>query len=227
MNIIIVNGTHEADFITKKYKKEKHHLVVINSDRMFASYISSSNKIPVLHGDPTKAYTLEDANVNGFDVIIALSENDIDNYVACITAKKLFDVKRSVCVVRNPKRVDLFKKLGIDSVISSTYLLGESISHESIIESFIKTISLENEKIVISEIMIEPTFVIANHKIKDAMIPPHVNVSCVYREPDAIIPNGDTMILPNDKLIVVCTPDYHDQMIQFIQKRVDDHEIKA
>ena len=219
MNIIIANGTHEADFIIRKFKKEKHQLTVINSDKAFGDYISSSNHIPVLCGDPTKAYVLEDADVWDADVFIALSTNDIDNYVACITAKNLFNIKRVVSVVRNPKRVDLFKTLGIDSVICSTYLLGESIKNESILEDFIKTISIENEKIVISEITMDDDYLLANQMIRNAQIPSFLNISCIYREPEVIIANGDTIIMPQDKLVIATTPEFHQKAIDFIQRK--------
>lgn len=219
MKIIIANGTHEADFIVKKFKKEKHQITIINADKNFGDYMSSSNRIPVLYGDPTKAYVLEDANVWNADVFIALSTNDIDNYVSCITAKKLFNIKRVVSVVRNPKRVDLFKVLGIDSVICSTYLLGESIKNESIVEDFIKTISIENEKIVISEILIDGDYIIANKLIKNSEIPSYLNISCIYRDPDVIIASGDTLIKPDDKLVIATTPNHHQDAVDFIQRK--------
>jgi trk system potassium uptake protein TrkA len=219
MKIVIANGTHEADFIIRKFKKQKHQIIVINSDKDFGSYISGSNRIPVLFGDPTKAYVLEDANVWNADVFVALSTNDIDNYVACITAKKLFNIKRVVSIVRNPKRVDLFKTLGIDSVICSTYLLGESITYESIIENFIKTISIENEKIVIIELIIDSQCHLVNRKIRDANIPQYLNISCIYRDPEVIIANGDTIILSEDRLVIATTPDHHQETIDFIQKK--------
>ncbi len=223
MKIVIVNGTHEADFIVRKLKKEKHQLIVINSNKTFGSYISGSNKVPVLCGDPTKDYILDDAHVENADVMIALSENDIDNYVACITGKKLFHIGRTVCVVRNPKRVELFKDLGIDSVISSTYLLGESITNESIIESFIKTITLENNQIMISEITIEQDFDIVGKALKDANLPQHIIISCIYRAPEVIIPNGDSIIKANDKIIIVTTPSDFDFVIESIRKKVPTH----
>jgi trk system potassium uptake protein TrkA len=223
MKIVIANGTHEADFIIKKFKKQKHQMIVINSDKDFGSYISSSNRIPVIFGDPTKAYVLEDADAWDADVFIALSTNDIDNYVACITAKKLFNIKRVVSIVRNPKRVDLFKTLGIDSVICSTYLLGESITNESIIEDFIKTISIENEKIVIIELIIENHCHLINQKIRDSKIPHYLNISCIYRNPNVIIANGDTVILPDDRLVIATTPDHHQDAIDFIQRKEDSH----
>jgi trk system potassium uptake protein TrkA len=223
MKIVIANGTHEADFIIKKFKKEKHKIIVINSDKEFGNYISSSNRIPVIFGDPTKAYVLEDADAWDADVFIALSTNDIDNYVACITAKKLFNIKRVVSVVRNPKRVDLFKTLGIDSVVCSTYLLGESIKNESVIEDFIKTISIENEKIVITELIIDKQCLIVHQKIRDASIPYFLNISCIYREPEVIIANGDTIILPDDKLVITTTPEHHLEAIEFIQRKELPH----
>jgi trk system potassium uptake protein TrkA len=224
MNIVIVNGTHEADFIIKKFKQEKHELTVINNDKEFGTYISSSNRIPVLFGDPTKAYVLEDANAYDADVFIALSTNDIDNYVACITAKNLFRAKRVVCVVRNPKRVQIFKMLGIDSVISSTYLLGESIKNESIIEDFIRTITIENEKIMITEIIVDDQSAIANIQVKNAHIPSYINIGCIYRDPEVIIVNGETVILPYDRLVILSTPDKQQQAIDFIQRKADFNE---
>jgi len=224
MKIVIANGRHEADFMIKKFMLDNHKLVVINSDQRFGHYISNTNHIPVLFGDSTKAYTLDDAGVHDADVLIALSTDDIENYVTCITAKKLFNVKRCVSVVRNPKRVDLFKQLGIDSVICSTYLLGESIKYESLIESFTKTLSLENDKIVITELLIEKDYKIANKIIKNINFPPRVNISCIFRDPEVIIPNGDSLIKSGDELIIVSTPIDQEMIIEFFKTKVDDDE---
>ena len=38
------------------------------------------------------------------------------------------------------------KKLGVDSVISSTYLLAQMILNESSVEKILKTLSIEDEK---------------------------------------------------------------------------------
>ncbi|MFU8793199.1 MAG: potassium channel family protein [Acholeplasmataceae bacterium] len=221
MRIVIANGSHEADFIIKQFKKDHHKITIINSDYAFGEYISKSNRVSVFNGDPTKAYVLEDANVKNYDVIIALSTNDIENYVTCITAKKVFNIKRAVAIVRNPKRVETFKQLGIDSVISSTYLLGESIKNESVIDEFIKTISLESNRIMITEIQIEPDYLIANKKITDISFPENINISCIYRDPEVIIPRGDTKILADDKIVIVYHSKHQDQIIDFIKQRND------
>jgi len=217
MKIVIANGKHEADFIIKMFKNQAKELIVINSDRSYADYISKSNKIPVYVGDPYKRFVLEDTNVSGADIFIALGDKDADNYATCILAKKDFAVKKCICTVVNPKNVDIFKKLGIDSVISSTYLLANSIKSATSLEDVIKTLSIEEDKIVLTEIVILPKYGIADQKIMDINFPKNATISCIYREPHVIIPNGSTIIKPKDKLVVISTPSDQEGIIKFIQ----------
>ena len=219
MKIVITGGKHEADFIVKMLKEEHHQLIVINQDREFAEYISSHNDIPVFPGDATKAYTLSDAEAHNADVLLALSDNDTDNYITCITAKRLFNIKKTVSKVRNPKNVELFKKLGIDSVISSTYLLAQTILNESSVEKIIKTLSIEDEKIVMMELGIDEDFLLVNKRLMDIHFPKNINISCIFRDPHVIIPKGDTVIRSGDKLIIITTPSEEDEIIEYIQKR--------
>jgi len=219
MKIVIAGGKHEADFIVSKLKKEHHQLIVINQDRDFATYISANNDIDVFPGDPTKAYTLSDAEAQNSDVLLALSDNDTDNYITCITAKRLFNIKKTVAKVKNPKNVELFKRLGIDSVISSTYLLAQTILNESSVENIIKTLSIEDEKIVMLEIGVEEEYAIVNKRLMDIRFPSNINISCIFRDPHVIIPKGDTLIKENDKLIIISTPNDQEEIVEFIQKR--------
>ncbi|MDI6453005.1 potassium channel family protein [Peloplasma aerotolerans] len=219
MKIVITGGKHEADFIVKMLKEEHHQLIVINQDREFAEYISSNNDIPVFPGDPTKAYCLSDAEADNADVLLALSDNDTDNYITCITAKRLFNIKKTVSKVRNPKNVELFKKLGIDSVISSTYLLAQTILNESSVENIIKTLSIEDEKIVMLELGVEEDFALVNKRVMDIQFPRNINIGCIFRDPHVIIPKGDTVVRSGDKLIIISTPSEQDEIIEFIQKR--------
>ncbi len=219
MKIVITGGKHEADFIVKMLKEEHHQLIVINQDREFAEYISTNNDIPVFPGDPTKAYVLSDAEADNADVLLALSDSDTDNYITCIIAKKQFNIKRTVSKVKNPKNVELFKKLGVDSVISSTYLLAQTILNESSVENIIKTLSIEDEKVVMLEMGVEENFMLVNKRIMDISFPKNINISCIFRDPHVIIPKGDTVIKALDKLIIISTPTEQDEIVEFIKKK--------
>ena len=150
MKVVIVGGRHEADYIISMYNNKKNDLIVINQDEDVCRYLSAQNNIPVMRGISTRQSDLHLAGAENADLFIALAENDHENYVACKLAKKVFGAKRCIAAVINPKNVDAFRSLGIDSVLSATYLLGEQIRNAASIENLIRTLSLENDEIVMS-----------------------------------------------------------------------------
>src|SRR5690554_4400434 len=145
MKIVIVNGKHEADYVVQSFNKRKNELIVINDSKEFSEYISYKNNIPVFYGDATKHYTLLDAKIEKADLLIALSDDDIENYVISKYAKEIFNVRKVICLVKNPKKVEIFKKLGIDTPISSIYLLTENIKQVSSIENAISTLTIKQD----------------------------------------------------------------------------------
>ena len=218
MRIVIANGNNSADYIIKNFKSRQNHLTIINDDKDVANHLAKSAKLPVIYGDFTKVSTLKEAGIQGADLFIALGHKDSDNYVGCLHARKQFGVKKCICIVQNPKNVEVFKQLGLESVICSTETLVSSILAESSLESLAKTMSFENEKIVMSEIVVKPTYLISHKHIMDINFPKEGSIACIYRRPRVIIPNGSTLILPKDKLFVLSTPAEQKKLIEFIQR---------
>ena len=222
MRIVIAGGNHEADYIIKILKKRGNKLLIINESPNVAKFLSLNNKLSVYVGDITKRYVYEDIEASDFDLFIALSDSDNDNYVACLLAKQLFNIGKCICTVTNPKNVELFKQLGINYVVSATYLLGSAIKDEISFEDIVKTMRFENERIVMTEITIQEDYVIANKKIMETKFPSYANISCIYRNPEVVIPTGNTLILPNDRLLVVSAPENQKRVIDFVTK--ENHE---
>ena len=104
--------------------------------------------------------------------------------------------------------------------ISPTYLLYQTIIGESDIESLVKTLSLENEKIIITEIIIGQDYKVVNKMLKDLNIPINLNISCIIRQADVIIPNGTTEILADDKLVIVSKKEDFESIINYFQEKV-------
>ena len=218
MKIVIANGMHAADYVIGIYKHhKKHQIILINDNKDSAKYLSDKNNIPVVYGHPNKKEVLEQARIRDCDIFMALGYKDADNFAACLLAKKAFGARKTICTVSNPKNVSLFRDLGIDSVISSTALLADSLIAESSLEDFIKQVSIEDNSIVMVEIVVKDTYYIARRKIMDIDFPKTGTISCIYRKPHAIIPNGQTVILPKDKLVIVTTPEEQDAIIKFVQ----------
>lgn len=219
MKIVIVDGRHEADYIISMYNNKKNDLIVINQDEDVCRYLSNQNNIPVMRGNPTRMSDLHLAGAENADLFIALAESDHENYVACKLAKKIFGAKRCIATVINPKNVDAFRSLGIDSVMSATYLLGEQVRNAATIENLIRTLSLENDEIVITEYKITPDLYVCDQTLKDIKISDIASVSSIVRNGKGIIPNGNTKLLNNDKVLVVTTHNSKDRVMKFFQRK--------
>lgn len=207
MKIVVAGGKQEADYIISTFNLKKNKVFVINPDLKTCEYLSKNNHINVVYGKINKEFDLSMAQVNDADLFIALSDDDIKNYISCQMAKFIFNVKKVVASVKNPKNVEIFKKLGIDSAISSTYLLAETIKSELSLEKMIKTLSFEGNKIIVSEIEIKSGYKVCGKALKDIKFPSNTSVCCIYRSTGMIIPYGETVIEENDKVLVVSSPE--------------------
>ena len=193
MKIVIFDGKNSADYIIGRYKNRNNDLIVINSNEEACRYLSLNHDIPVMYGKGTRESDLREAGAENADLFIALSKSDTDNYVACQTAKKLLNVKRCVSTVVNPKNVEIFRELGIDNVLSSTYLLGEQIRNAASIENLVNSLSLEDEKIILIELKITSNLQVEGMSLKDINISDIGSVSVIIRGQKSIIPNGNTI----------------------------------
>lgn len=219
MKVVIADGMHEADYIISLFNNRYNELIVINEDEYACKYLSLKNDIPVMKGRCTRENELKDAGAQNCDLFLALSEDDYKNYVACKTAKDLLGAKRCIATVINPKNVDIFRTLGIDSVVSSTYLLGERVQNITSVENLINSLSLEDDKIQIVEFKLTEGLDVIGKSLADINISNIGTISSVIQDNSAIIPNGQTILKENDKVIVVTNKDNTDKIISIFQRK--------
>ena len=218
MKVVIAGGTSQAEFIISMFKGKDNQLIVINPDKAVADNLVKRCRVPVLVGQPWRKITLEEANAYDSDVFISLCEKDTDNYASCILAKNVFAAKKTICVVNNPNNVELYKRLGLDSVISSTYLLAQSIRGESSLTSIIKTLSLDNDKINVVEAVILSKYSICFQAIKDIHFPRYASIAAIYRNFQIIIPSGMVVLQPKDTLLMVTAPSNIKKLLAYVQQ---------
>lgn len=221
MKILICGGKNEADFVIRAFNKGNNKLVIMNDDSQTAKMLSERNDVDVIDTDPSKLYSFEIADIVNFDLVIALMDRDADNFVCCKIAKEKFGIKKAICTVSNPNNVEVFQTLGIDTPISASYLLTQRIEGESDIESITKTLSLENDKIVITEIKIKKDFECCNQSLLELQLPKYGNITCIFRDPRVVIPRGDTIIKQGDTLVIASAPQDQKKLIRFVKRTKD------
>ena len=87
MNIILVGGGKVGYFLAKSLTRDRHHCVLIEKNLSTCEMIASDLGITVIHGDACEGKVLEDAGIARADVLVAVTDSDANNLVACQLAK--------------------------------------------------------------------------------------------------------------------------------------------
>ena len=224
MKIVVAGGREEADFLIGSLLSKKNKVKVINEDKNYSKYLAEKHNISVLNGDSSKEYILEDADVFNYDVLIALTNNDADNFVTCQIAKKKFNVKKVVCTVTNPINVEVFEKLGINTVISSTYSVAKLLEQATTLENLVNTLSSEDNAFSMSEIIINDNARCVGKRLYEIKLPSQARIACVIHKEKMVIPTGPTMINVGDRVLLLSAKECHDEAIKIISGVTRDEQ---
>lgn len=71
-------------------------------------------------------------------------------------------------------------------------------------------------KFSIIEVVVKDEYYISNKLIKDIEFSQDAIIGCIIRGKESIIPNGNTKILPLDKIIILSLPDIQNKILNNI-----------
>jgi len=206
MRIMIIGGGNVGYYLTKSLSAEKHHIMIVEEDQARCEQIVStlgSKRVEITNGDGTNVECLREAGIFNTDALIAVTGHDQNNLVACQLAKDYFGVKQTISRVKNPKNIRVFKKLGVDSVISSTERIAGIINQELDWTDVNKLLKDRSSNVRIREISVEHGSLFNNKCLKELGLPKGLILIAVLRGNEAIIPSGDTRLEAGDAVIVM------------------------
>lgn len=215
MKIVLIGGVKKAKYLIEKFNNRRNRLVFITKDENYGRAINREYGIDVFIGDGTSPMVLEKAEIDGFDLMIALCPNDEDNLVVCRLAKTM-GIKRTLSVINVPANEEIFRQLQVDTTISMANIMGMIIEKNAFTENVETLLPIENGKAVILEIIIEDNFKISGKKISEIGLPKEAVIGCIVRNEDAVIPRGDTVIEINDRLIIITLDDTRLKVIKAV-----------
>jgi trk system potassium uptake protein TrkA len=203
MYIIIAGGGKVGYYLTKTLVNEGYEILLIEkSPKKVAVYAERFGSV-VMEGDAAELSTLEAAGAARADVVVAVTGDDEDNLVICQTAKRLFNVPRTIARVNNPKNEEIFRRLGIDVTVSSTNIILSIIEQEIPERGLVHLMTLKHAQVAIVEATVEEGAPVAGKTLAELDIPPNVIVSAVLRDGSLILPKGDTVLQPDDEVIAL------------------------
>ncbi len=206
MFIIIVGCGKLGYYLAKTLAPQRHHLVLIEEDPDMCQKIAgelSGLGITLIHGDGTSVNNLREAEIEDADILIAVTGHDQNNLVACQLAKNYYSVPRTIARVNNPKNINVFRSLGVDSVVSSTAYIADIIEHEVDWEGINSMLSQKVAGLRIHEFQVSEQSKAAGKQVMELKLPAGVILVSLIRGKEVSVPNGQTQVLADDTVIAI------------------------
>ncbi len=121
MRVIIVGAGEVGYQIAKFLSLESLDVVVIDKDRAKTSRISEEIDIAVIEGEGGSPASLKEAEADRADILLAVTDQDETNMIACLLAKAMFGIPRKIARIRNHDYFSnerLLQTLDIDPAIN-------------------------------------------------------------------------------------------------------------
>lgn len=203
MKIIIIGASKLGYFLAKNLLEEGHDVRLIDNDKNRCEMIANAFDVRVFCGDGTKVEVLASAGAGKSDALIAITDRDEDNLIACEIGKKQFSVKRTIAKSNDSKNIRLMKRLGVDVVLDSTKIITELIEHE-IDKAPVKLLAdISSSNAVISEFTIPLNWKDSGKKVMDLKIPEDCVLVYIKRGGLLMIPRGNTIIMAGDNIVAL------------------------
>jgi len=189
--------------ILEGYKKSAMTIKLIEKSSEKCRFLSENlNKTLVLNGDAADINFLKDENIENVDVLVSVTNSDELNILTAILGKKL-GVSKVIVEINKPNYEVLMQTLEIDSFVSPRLLVAGRLAKLFRKSSVISETFLKDGSAEIVELIVSKDSPLINKQLKELRLSAKgIIVGGIIRNRKAIIPRGNDVILPQDRLLV-------------------------
>lgn len=183
-------------------KIDNSRCTVIEENKAHAE--SAAHILPgatVINGDALDPEILLEGEVNDADTFVALTNDDEVNVLSALLARR-FGAAHTVALINVSSFVPLISTLGVDSVINPPAITVSTIL-KHVRRGRIRDIhTIIEDKGEIMEVEAMPSSPMVGLPLRAAKLPKYVSIGAIVRANDVIAPRGDTIVEPNDRVIL-------------------------
>ena len=210
MKIVIVGAGEVGKGIAKQLVEEDHHVTLVDRNPDTVSELESQMDALCIEGNGASAQVLEKAGIKTADMLIAVSDHDEMNMLACAVAHA-FGVATTVARVRSEAYTVHHRSLYRDAMHINLLINPDEVAAQEFYSLLQIPIATEvadfaegHMKLV--GFRVTPKSPIANHYIKELPelgFGESILVASIVRNDELIIPSGDTRVVPGDRVFVL------------------------
>jgi trk system potassium uptake protein TrkA len=159
------------------------------------------DKTVVLHADGTDQRILEEENIEGVDAFLALTNDDEDNIIAALLAKRL-GARKVVALINRLNYLPLAQRLGVNTTVSPRVAAVDRILQFVRKGRVLSVTTFREEEAEAIELVATEASKYVGRPLRDLKFPRGSIVGAIVR-PDGqvLVPSGEVEIQPGDRVL--------------------------
>lgn len=202
--VMIVGGGKTGFYLAAKLAEFGVSVKVVEINKERCYYLSTHlDNVMVLHGDATDMSLLEEENLDEMDAFVTATGFDEENLLLALNAKQR-GIEDVISKISREGYRDLIEKMGIDMALNPLNITASTILRYIQGKKRVISSLLIQGQAEIMEIIAVNEMKLVNIPLKELDLPEGVLIAGIHRGQQVIIPDGETRILEDDKVIIFC-----------------------
>lgn len=201
--VMIIGGGKTGFYLAEMLSEFGAAVKIIEAKKERCHYLSAHlEDVMILHGDATDLTLLEEENLDMMDAVVTTTGFDEDNLLLALTAKQ-HGVDDVIAKVSRTSYAEIISRMGIDMALNPLDITTSNILHFIQGSKKILSSQLIEGQAELMEIIATPHMNILDTPISELDLHDGIIIAAIHRGSEVIIPNGDTEIHEDDRIILL------------------------
>ena len=193
-------------------KDSKIDLKIIEKDQdRCLEIVDLLPKSLILQGDATDIDLLREECSGHSDIVVAVTGSDEKNLL-CSLMTKHFGAKRIISRTTRPDYIPVFETVGVDVALSTRNATINEVLRLTLSTSIESLRALPQAGSELLEFLTTEKSKIIGTPLKDLNFPKDAIISMIVRGDTQILPNGNSVISPEDRVIIFSKPEAYSKL---------------
>jgi trk system potassium uptake protein TrkA len=212
MRIVILGAGKVGSTVASNLSNEHIDITLVDSEQSVIDAACERLDISAVCGNVTHPDVLESAGVKNADIVIAVTDSDETNMMACQIAHHLFKVPKKIARVRASAFLDVQDKLfnaqaiPIDAIINPEHEIVNFIKNLILHPGSQQVLSFKEGSLSLVETKCTAKDSMVGKSLKELTLmldSVYARIASIYRDGEIIIPTYQTVIQANDRVFFI------------------------
>lgn len=231
MNIVILGAGQVGSSLAELLANENHDVTVVDLDRLHLQRLQDRLDIRTICGHASHPDILAQAGLEDADMLIAATQNDETNIVACQLAHIMHKTGTKIARVRSRSYLDhpeLFDKNNANAIPIDVLISPESLVTDYILQLIdypgaLQVIDFAEGKVRMVAMRAYADGLLVNNQIRT--LNEHLTgniktrIVAIYRRDEVVMPTGDTIIQAGDEVFFLAEPKHISAIVSELRSK--------